>query len=378
MRIFSFELKKYFTKRSVIIVFVLFLALNGFKIISLNEKSGDFSGYAEGKLRLKEEVSGEITYEKLSYVIEKKSELEKLVNERSYSTEFDKNTYTGYQYGDYGIFKEVYEDLDYAYHYSEKLEEILTKAKNNLSLYPENSSEYRFNARVIKLYSGRKITSYYNTEGYEKYFSYDFSALLLLLLLVFAVSPVFSHETETGMSTLLLSSPNGKTKTARAKLFSALAFSAVVSAVFAVFDFLCFAAVFGLKGLNNPLYSVKSFEYTPLNVTIGQYILISALLKISGSMLFCLVFLLFSKAFKKSAVSMLFAMGFAVLNAVLNDFAFEELKLFLPVSLFIPRAYFKTADVLHNGFLCIPVFLIFAVLIVIAIQKTEKRKGDGA
>lgn len=376
MRIFFFELKKCFTKRSVIIVFVLFLALNGFKIVSLNEKSEDFFGYAEGKLLLKEEVSGEITYEKLAYVIEKKSELEKLVNERSYSTEFDENTYTGYQYGDYGIFKEVYEDLDYAYHYSEKLEDVLIKAKNNLLLYPENSSEYRFNERVIKLYSGRKITSYYNTEGYEKYFSYDFSVLLLLLLLVFAVSPVFSHEDETGMSTLLVSSPNGNRQTARAKLLSTLSFASVVSVAFAGFDFLCFAAVFGLKGLNNPLYSVKSFVYTPLNITIGQYILISALLKIAGSVLFCLGFLLFSKAVKKSAISILFAMGFTVLNALLNDFAFEGLKLFLPVSLFIPRTYFKTADVLHNGFLCIPVFLIFAALIVIAIQKTGK-KGDG-
>lgn len=372
MSIYRFELKKLFTKRTVIAVLAMFLILDGVKIASLNEKSTDLGGYDEGKARLIDELSGEITSEKLSFVIEKKNELEKLVAEKSYSTEPDETTYTGYQYGDYGIFKEAYDDLYYAYHYSESLYPIIEKAEKNLKLYPENSREYRFNRRVIALYGDRKITAYYNTEGYERYFSYDFSALLILLVIVFAVSPAFCCEKEFGMKGLLMSSPNGKNKTARAKLLSALTFSSAVTLVFSLFDFLCFYKIFDLRGFENPLYSVKGFAYTPLGVSVGAYIIISALLRLAGSALFCVAVLLLSKVFSRSVFSMLASLGFVMLNVALNDFVPESVKAFLPASLFVSRTYFKTADILQDVIPCVVVLLIFAVAVIAAEQKIKK------
>ena len=188
MTIFLYEFRKIFTKKSAILIFILFLMLDAVKMITVYQERIAVDPVYSGKEKLIDEIKGPITHEKLVFVIERKQELDKIVSDQTYSTEYDENTYTGYQFGDWNIFREVYQSLDYAYHYSDSLQSVLKKAEENKYLYPSDSYEARGSEKILNTYQGRKIPSFYDTYGYESYFSYDFSGLLILLFLLFVLS----------------------------------------------------------------------------------------------------------------------------------------------------------------------------------------------
>lgn len=368
MSLFSYEIKKVFSKRLIWVVLGFFLILDIAKIEMLYNDTIVKDTLSDGRRAVIDEVKGPITNEKLSFVIGKKRELDDLVENRTYKTEYDSSTYTGYQFGDSVVFDKIYDDLDYAYHYTESLNKVKTKAEENLTIYPKGSYEAARSQKILDTYGERKIESYYDTTGYEAYFSYDFSVLLILLFLLISITPVFSEEPEIGMNLLILSSPNGKRSTTKAKLLSVTAITFGVTILFLLLDFFLFFFLFNLEGGSNPLYSLKSFAYTPLNVSILQYVFLSSFLKLIGSLFFSLLYALFSSAFKSVLTSMVGAVGMLLLLIFCNDFISIDLFEYLsPVSLLTNRILFQSYTSLN--FFRIPVdisglLLLFTVVLI--------------
>lgn len=354
MSLFSYEIKKVFSKRLIWVILGFFLLLDIVKIGMLYNDTVVKDELSNGRQAVIDEIKGPITNEKISFVIGKKRELDELVGNRTYKTEYDSSTYTGYQFGDSIVFGKIYDDLDYAYHYTESLNRIKTKAEENLTIYPKNSYEAARSQKILDIYGEREIKSYYDTTGYEAYFSYDFSVLLILLFLLVSITPVFSEEREIEMNLLISSSPNGKRTTAKAKLLSVTAIALGVTLLFLLLDFLLFFFLFNLEGGNNPLYSLKSFAYTPLNISILQYAVLSSLLKLLGSLFFSLLYAFFSSACKSVLISIAEAVVTLLLLVSFNDFVSIDLFKYLsPVSLFTNRIMFQSYTSLN--FFGIPV-----------------------
>lgn len=367
MSLFTYELKKVSSKRIVWIILGLFLLLDIVKIGMLYNDTIVKDTLADGRQAVIDEIKGAITNEKISFIIGKKRELDDLVENRTYKTEYDSSTYTGYQFGDSIVFSKIYDDLDYAYHYEELIQKVKTKAEENLALYPSDSYEAKIAQKILDTYSNRRIINYYDTVGYEAYFAYDFSTLLILLFLLFTLTPIFSEESEVKMNLLILSSPNGKDQITKAKLSSAFAIALGTTLIFLMLDFLLFMFLFRLDGGQNPLYSLQSFAYTTFNGSIIQYAAISVVFKLIGSIFFSLLYLLFSSFFMTVLPALIWSGSTLLLIIFANDFiSFNWLQQLSALSLFTNRTLFHNFAQLN----CfnIPVNSVYLLLTVVIVS----------
>lgn len=383
MPLFKYEIKKVFSKRLVWIILGVFLLLDIAKIgMVYHEIIGSDTLY-DGRKTLKNEIKGAITNDKLSFVIEKKRELDALVADQAYRTDYDSSTYSGYQYGDHFIFDEVYDELDYAYHYPDLLQKVKTKAEENLTLYPSNSYEAKMSQKILDVYKDRKILNYYDTMGFEAYFSYDFSTLLVLLFLLLALTPIFAEESEIKMDLLILSTPNGRKPITRAKLAASAAIALGSALLFLLLDLAMFFAFFSLEGGGNPLYSLQSFAYTAFNGSIIQFALLSICLKLIGSIFFGLIYLLLSSLFKTVLPALIGGGSILALIIVGNDFiSFDWLRQISPLSLFTNRTLFQTfaqIDCFHNPvgsiYLLLGAVTVLCVIMLSLILSLQGRKN---
>lgn len=344
MKLFVYEIKKALSKPMVIVTLILFIFVNLFKIYLVYQEERGNDPIWHGKYRLLQEIQGEITLEKLELIIGHYNELNRLIKSGEYSVEFDANTYTGYQFGDWNIFKEIYDEIDYLYHYPERTQEILTKAHENLELYSEAGNKYEIqrSRAIIERYDNRKITAYYDTIGLESYFSYDFSSLLILLLLVFILSFVFAGERDSGMDNLILTARNGKKYITKIKLLAAGVMSVGIALIFYAVDLITFDLFFGLNGLENPLYSLLSFTDTALLLNIGQFMALSLAIKIVGVLIFAMLILLFSTLFSEVLSALFLSLCSIFIFVGLNDL-FEQAagQLINPITLLTNRSLFS-------------------------------------
>lgn len=379
---FAYEFKKVFCKKIIPVILGVFIILDILKIGLIYKESIDNETMCNAKQEITEQIKGEITNEKLSFVIEKKRELEELIQSGNFSTEYSEDTYSGYQYGDWNIFVEIYNSLDYTYHYPNLLQNVTDKATENLALYPYDSYEAKLSQKILDTYPNRVISFYYDTDGYEQYFKYDFSSLLVILLLLLILSPIFAEETELKMNLLILSSPKGKSSVTKAKLSVAVLISIGVSLMFSMLDFVLFFFIFRLEGANNPLYSLESFAYTQFGGTIWQYTTISILIKLLANIFFAILFLFFSSLFSSQLPAFICSGGTVFLLIVCYDFSpIQCMKQLNPIMLFTNRLLmdsFVQTDIFGNpvdtiiilaGMVSIITFVLFA-----AIVKIHKKK----
>lgn len=369
MLLFSYEIKKVFSKKLIWIILVLFLILDIVKVGILYHDTVGTDTLADGRQAVINEIKGPIISENLSFVIEKKSQLDTMVADQTFQTDYDNSTYSGYQFGDSIIFNEIYDELDYAYHYPNLLQKIKTKAEENLILYSNNSYETKKAQKILDTYGDRQIVNYYDTTGYEVYFSYDFSTLLVLLFLLFTLTPIFAEESEVKMDLLILSTPNGRKPITKAKLSAAVTITLGSTLLFLLLDLLLFFTLFPLEGGENPLYSLQSFAYTTFNGSIIQYAILSICLKLIGSIFFSLLYLLFSSVFTTVLPAIIGSGSVLFLLIFGNDFIpINWLRQISPLSLFINRTLFQAFTQIN----CFQnpidsIYLLLGVVIVLSV-----------
>lgn len=381
MLLFSYEIKKVFSKKLIWIILMLFLLLDIVKVGMLYQNTIGSDTLANGRQAVINEIKGPITSENLSFVIEKKRELDAMVAERTYQTNYDSSTYTGYQFGDSIVFSEIYDELNFAYHYPNLLQKIKTKAEENLTLYPNNSYETKRAQKILDTYSDRKIVNYYDATGYDAYFSYDFSTLLILLFLLFALTPIFAEESEVKMNLLILSAPNGRKPITKAKLSAAVTITLGSTLLFLLLDLLLFFTLFPLEGGENPLYSLQSFAYTTFNGSIIQYAILSISLKLIGSIFFSLLYLLFSSVFTTVLPALIGSGSVLFLLIFGNDFiSVSWLRQISPLALFTNRTLFQAfaqincfQNPIDSIYLLLGVVIVLSVIMLSLILSLQGR-----
>ena len=296
MKIVFFEFKKIMFKPILLILLVVFSVIDVY-LLTVNAR--DYAPFSSMESAEKlyndccEKVEGKITNEKISFVIDKYNETAAKIS-GDFSTDYDtSNSYTGYLQSDFNVFSELYSGIKRVYQYSENTEKAIEKAKENIEFFSEsgNAAQVKKYEDMISVYEGRKVDSFYRTDGFEAYFGHNFSSLIALLMILFALSGAFSSEREIGMTSLIFTSKRGVNGIIWPRLAASVLICAFLVAWFTLVDIATVAVTNGLYGWENQLYSLPSYTYTTVNYSIGTHIILSALLKVVGlcSVSFCII-----------------------------------------------------------------------------------------
>ncbi len=282
-RLTLFELKKLFCSPLILFMLLLFSILNFRHIYSdYQQNIGSMRDYFNGHFALYEEISGAWNNDTIVYVLDEYEKAKAAVDAGNFSTQPDQpNTITGYVFGDYGLFEQIKTEMDTLYHYGDTMAQLSKKALENAEFYQKKGNAYqaKVNRKIAKTYQNRSVNAYYDTLGIQEYFRYDFSTLLILLLLLPMLSPLFAKEHETEMYGLLKLTPQYR-KLSVCKLFAGMIAVTIVSIVFWCEDFLMFRFLYHIKGLSQPVYALKQYAYSPLTISVGEYALLQNMLKL--------------------------------------------------------------------------------------------------
>lgn len=310
-------------------------------------------GVAAAQRVLQNQLNGEITEEKTTLINTKIDELTELVNgEFNAQKEPDKRFLSGYAFWDLQLWESYQNYIERASEYADNLEGKIETASDNIAYYKDRNPFYSAeNELYFHTYSNRIINEIYDTDTLPDYFSYSFSSVLMVIVLLIGVVPVFCNECECDMHTVLLTSRFGRRRTINAKIFSSVIFTIAVSLLFATADFFAFWSFDGIDGLSAPLYAVQGYENTSLSLSVFQFCILLFIIKTVGILVVSLIFLLFSRLFKKSVVP--FVCGLVTFFLLMMSKVFftnqigRIINLFNPITLLTSNDLFMDFNVLN-------------------------------
>lgn len=286
-------------------------------------RAGNTEEYYRGQDRAYATVEGTITTANMEWVVSEKNRLDTLILGGDFSTEEDpEHTYTGYAYSDYHLFQKLYADAEYAYNYGAFSADVVEKAQDNLELYRQKGSEIleAYYGQMAQSFRNRWIPAFYRTDGWDSYFSYSFSNLLIMLFLIVTMAPLFSQERENGMTVRLRMTPTGVWWSRIYKILMACLSAFGVTVLFSVQDYLIFANAYGFRGLSNPVYSVQAFRTTGLHISLGGYVVCNFIMKMVGIWGFLMGLLLLSATLPNSILSFGSGCGALLASILLQTF----------------------------------------------------------
>lgn len=376
-----FEIRKNYLRRYMIICFLVLMMINAFSIYQ-NYINGDGDYFLPHNTRtnnqwelykkMHDQLDGELKSEKIYFVAEEFSRLGEIVNQGTYSTKYQLDTYTGFVFGDYVMITNYfYKPMKYAILYESMVNHIVEKAEENISFYTtySNNFEKEKNKVISKAYTGRKITIFYDTKPWEKLFTYRFSDFLILCLILLGFVPIFVYERDTKMDVLILSSRKGKLTMTMAKALSIFLFILFLNIVFAIFNYLEIKLLYGLCDSGIPLYSVEAFQNTPLNYSVGEFYYFSIILKIIGLFSFGMLICVCSSVFQYVIYPYMFSVLFLVSGLYVSGYlaSVESWKMW--VSMLSPFTLMKGEQLCSNLLGCnIANMFFLRVNICISIQ----------
>ncbi|CAM3315916.1 hypothetical protein PALU110988_15515 [Paenibacillus lupini] len=137
---------------------------------------------------------------------------------------------------------------------------------------------------------------------------------LLLLVLTYFISPLFTQEVRTEMDSIVLSTVKGRKEVVTAKLLTAAVSGAVVTAVYLVGSFIgTFIGYSDLSGMNATLRSMDGFESSMLQLSAGGTALLGSLWLIFAAITFSLALAYISSKMKSQSAA--FGLGMVILLA---------------------------------------------------------------
>lgn len=373
MKFIYFEMKKSWLKPLTLVLILVFTVINVYKIsqvfIISNTKQYGEEFIRNSKFNLYDKLKGEVNDEKIEFIKKNSEQLSKEVDGFAFSREYDDARYTGYIFGDYNLFNsDLKSDFRYIVMYPNLTLSVLQKSKDNISFYKEydNIYEVRKNQLIYNTYTGRNLDSYYLTQGSEEYFKYDFSSLLILMLVIFYSCQLFTHENESGMSMIISTTIKGK-YVAWAKLFSMMIFCILITLYFLIVDLLAINSLYNLEGLSEPLYSLKSFSLSPYNCSVMSMIFRVNIIRCLAYICLSAIVMFISYISRRSIVSII-----ASFTCIAGLLYIEEVNssIINPVTLLSIRKYlynFNYINILNYPISAIQVAICATVLVCLII-----------
>jgi len=326
------EIKKTFKNRFVWGLILVGLIFNTIIFIQKNASPTDINGYSD----VYQEIKGEITNEKVQYVIKKYKMLKPVFDEGTYSTQYDSRYYSGYFAGDYNIFEELYQKL-------------------------KRDTTYN--------YKSRSISCFYDWYGWDGLFSYDYSTLFgVIIAIAICIFAVFKDKTGE-MEKLIRTTHIGWKKVIRIKLIACILASYFCAILFSVMDITCFGLRYGLEGWNLPLYYVDGFRYTWFNGTVLEYLTLWMMLRGLGIIIFAMVTFIVGEIIREQIIAC--GVAIAVFFIAIPCCLYTAVDI-SPIRLFVNYNYLKMMNGAAFARLIAEQLLLIVVLMVIRVVSTYK------
>lgn len=358
-RLLRYEWKKNFGKKLIWIIIAAFCILDLTTIryqYCSNSYFADDNGWRTAYWKLYDDFSGKITSEKLEKLKALYMPLAEKAADMTFNKAIDRNSLTGVnEFSDYLLLDDYYvADMERFCGYAEKAAETTRIAAENVKLYNTlgNTYQARVNVKIYQLFHGRQITEFAYLEGYNRMTDYSLSSWFILLICLLAASGLFAGEKEGQMDTFLKTMANGYHTTVSAKLSAALLFSTLVSLGFSFVDYCGFASVYGFAGAGNlPVYALSDFTYSPLNCTLMQYFLLTAVIRALGTAFFTLLCSFISLLFSTSLVPFLLGSVSCGLSCLLAEQTQNAYNVFWracnPAFLFYGKALYQKTEYIN-------------------------------
>lgn len=309
MRMLKYEIKKNYFNLTILFFLTVCTLLEIYKIEEYHRKN--FSN-AEifGETAYNEtfqKYGGRITAEKANEVSNIALTIRNLITSGGYDEENDDSEYiTGSIYLDNVMMNSIfYDTMKYSYEYKDYANDITEKADHNIEFFEGkgNTYEAKRNQLISEVYSGRYISELYDNQGYEKYFGYEFTAVLVCFMLIVGIASVFSGEKSVGMQNLIYSCYGGRSLIFAAKLGSVFLYTVFIFLWFTITDLIAFGSIYGFQSGNAPVYSLEMLKNIPINCSLFQFMIIAQLYRLIGYLVFAFFIMTISVLFSQTAVS---------------------------------------------------------------------------
>lgn len=201
----------------------------------------------------------------------------------------DYTLYTDNLNTEYGLLSQIKAELDTVAAYPDFLEEVQTKANHlsDISIFQSGVGSYNQKniEKTAEVYAGMNNVQidYVPQKGIYTALDYQFTDLILFAAMLLIASLLVRQERDSGMLSIVRTTPGGRLNTAIAKLVVlGLSMLAVLLLMYGVNLFYC-NATFGLGSLSRSVQSVPALMRCTMQVTVGQYLVRFLLAKWAGS-----------------------------------------------------------------------------------------------
>ena len=363
MKLFQYELKKLIANKWLFILLFIFLVINVGKILFDYSILNNDKEYIYAKNEIYQNLKGTLNNQKIDFLITKYNYAKKEVDNNNLS--YNSDYYTGYAFGDLSLYEEFLEKVQYIIDYNKNITEITDIAQENTDFFSQiNKRSYNENLYYLRVYKDRSLINFYDNSGILEYFNYDFSSLLLIFLIAFALIPIFINEYDSKMYIIINTSMFGRKRSIINKLLISIIFIVFICLIFYLCDFVLYQQLYHFEGLSEPLYSIPDYKYTFYNGTIISYMIINFSFKTLGMLLIGAFVLLLTSFFKNYFFPFILNVSLICLLITFDDLSKNN---FLnPISLLVNRYYFTNCNLFYLGSKCINkvCLILFGYLIV--------------
>lgn len=305
------------------------------------------------------ELEGELTEKKLAYLADERQYINDTLAKQIVMKEaFLAETISFEEY------REYLSEYNYAY------------SRNELLSVIESHADY---LQRKEAETGVHTWFVYDT-GWNKLYGGDadlflYASILLLFVGSFAAEYV-TKSSSGGFAQLLRSTKNGREKTFYAKLISSCVIALILTVLTIAIDTATVFHGYTMPALNAPLCSIETFSAVTGSVTVGEYLILFALLRIAAAQILTLLVCALSELLEKYLPALSCAVLITLLPALCVSFGLtfairvNFLNLFAATPLFIAsagRTWFG------SGYSMLILWLVIAVTSVLAMLYPAKK-----
>ena len=338
-----------------ILAFMIFNCINIYRSYDpsyLNKSNDDL---LDAEIRMGELLEGKITQDKVNNFNSKYNEVIELYESNQLNSTPDYSRfYTGYVFGDYNLFTKINNELKRRLTYNQQISALKNEAEEKAKIY-ETSSRYNYmlNKTIVDSYGTRYIDSYYYNEPAINLFTYNFSSILIILLIMFFCIPLFTNERDSDMLTILACTKRGYLKRGiRAdKIITMVMFVAFITILFTLSDFVMLKSALKFNGLTQPLFVLEKFKYTPTTMSIIAFYILCTFMKFIGFTSIGFITMIIARLSKSSVlgyiITLISILLLMTLKSMDSNTVVQYINLINPVSLFLLYKNFYNCELIN-------------------------------
>lgn len=366
------EIIKIFSKKSLVILIVIALFINGGYIYWGEIKTDEFSQITYKEYaKLNEDIKEKTDIEKQSYIREQIDTLKKINDFIVYLDvpELYEDYFTAeelvelerlYESGKYikyasnisdeiALYEEVLAEVTQTINYEQVLKQVMKNSKKILRKTEEGTFEYNRAKDAIEKYSGLEdIKPYHNeSRGINLFLDNITTDFLIVICIMFCVVIAITYERENNLIILSKTTVNGRVKHGAIKVAALLIVGMFIVVLMYGETFVLGDLLYGVGDLSRPIQSVLGYSLCSLNVSVGIYILLYILIKYIFYIMCVALFFFLCTIFRK-AIAVYISAGMIIAGLIWGYNSISDSSYLIKLKLFNPISFGRTSEVLSR------------------------------